>query len=209
MNLALEIERVFGSKAFVRPLFYSYPGGLRFELSEGSGVIEQFLSALRKSTQICSDIFVGETTLVACLRIHSGSNPFAHRAAIHALRSAGIDIPAERSVWSEEIDPGEWYCENESEHWVNVAFEAPITLLQAFLWCALAKDFSVIQPKPRCNFYLFNLKKHVMVFPYDDRGMDVVGPNTALLLQLYRHYHAHLLDYDRPVMDITFAKHVI
>ncbi len=33
--------------------------------------------------------------------------------------------------------------------------------------------------------------------------------NTALLLQLYRHYHAHLLDYDRPVMDITFAKHVI
>nr|WP_259641718.1 DUF3885 domain-containing protein [Pseudomonas salomonii] len=46
-----------------------------------------------------------------------------------------------------------------------------------------------------------------MIFPYDDRGMDVVGPNTDLLLQLYRHHHAYLLDYDRPVMDITFTKH--
>ncbi|WP_147473155.1 MULTISPECIES: hypothetical protein [Pseudomonas] len=123
MNLELEIERVFGGKAFVRPLFYSYPGGLRFALSETGGVIEQFLSALQKSTKICSDVFVGETALVACLRIHSGSNQFAHRAAIQALRSAGIDIPTERSVWSEEIDPAEWYCENDPEYWINVAFE--------------------------------------------------------------------------------------
>lgn len=207
MNLELEIERVFGGKAFVRPLFYSYPGGLRFALSETGGVIKQFLSALQKSTKICSDVFVGETALVACLRIHSGSNRFAHRAAIHALRSAGIDIPTERSVWSEEIDPAEWYCENDPEYWINVAFEAPVNLLQAFLWCALAKDFAVIQPKPICDFYLFNLKKRVMIFPYDDRGMDVVGPNTDLLLQLYRYHHAYLLDYDRPVMDITFTKH--
>jgi len=63
MNLELEIERVFGGKAFVRPLFYSYPGGLRFALSETGGVIEQFLSALQKSTKICSDVFVGERRL--------------------------------------------------------------------------------------------------------------------------------------------------
>ncbi|MGY2337685.1 DUF3885 domain-containing protein [Pseudomonas sp. SDO5532_S415] len=209
MNLELEIGSVFGGKAFVRPLFYSYPGGLRFELSEIGGAIEQFLSALRKSTKICSDIFAGETTLVACLRIHSGSNPFAHRAVIHDLRSAGIEIPTKRSVWRDEIDPSEWYCENEPEYWINAAFEAPVTLLQAILWCALAKDFAVIQPKPRCDFYLFNLKQRIVAFPYDDRGMDVIGPNTSLLLQLYRRHHADLLDHDRPLMDITFAKHAI
>lgn len=205
MNLQLEIERIFGGKAFARPLFYSYPGGLRFELSEAGGVIEKFLTAVRKSTEICSDIFHDDATLVACLRVYSGSNRFAHRPLIHALRSAGINIPAERSVWSEEIDPEEWFCEREPEYWVNMAFEAPATLLQAFLWCALARDFAAIQPKPNCVLYLLNLKKHVMVFPYDDRGMDVVGPNKDLLSQLYRLHHTYLLNYDRHTMDTTFA----
>ncbi|MHA3737135.1 DUF3885 domain-containing protein [Pseudomonas sp. Eth.TT006] len=206
MNLQLEIDRIFRGKAFARPLFYSYPGGLRFELSETGGVIEQFLTALRKSTEICSDIFLDDATLVACLRIHSGSNRFAHRPLIHALRSAGVNIPKERSVWSEEIDPEEWFCAREPEYWINIAFEAPATLLQALLWCALARDFAAIQPKPNCVLYLLNLKKHVMVFPYDDRGMDVVGPNKGLLSQLYRLHHTYLLDYDRHTMDTTFAE---
>ncbi|HEX4551195.1 MULTISPECIES: DUF3885 domain-containing protein [unclassified Pseudomonas] len=205
MNLQLEIERIFEGKAFARPLFYSYPGGLRFALSETGGVIEQFLTALRKSTRICSDIFLDDATLVACLRVHSGSNRFAHRPLIHALRSADINIPTECSIWSEDIDPQEWFREREPEYWINIAFEAPATQLQAFLWCALARDFSAIQPKPNCVLYLFNLKKHVMVFPYDDRGMDVVGPNKDLLLQLYRLHHTYLLDYDRHTMDTTFS----
>lgn len=48
VNLQIEVERIFGCNTFARPLFYSYPGGLRFELSE-SGVIDQFLTALRKA----------------------------------------------------------------------------------------------------------------------------------------------------------------
>lgn len=112
MNLQLEIERIFGVK-HLPGHFLFYPGGLRFELSETGGVIEQFLTALRKSAKICSDIFLDDATLVACLRVHSGSNRFAHRPLIHALRSAGINIPTECSVWSEEIDPEEWFCERE------------------------------------------------------------------------------------------------
>ena len=112
MNLEFEVERIFGGKAFVRPLFYSYPAGLHFALYEIGGVIEQFVLALQKSTKNCSEVFAGETTLVVCLRIHSGSNQFTHRSWIHALRSAGIDTPTERSIWSETIDLAKWYCEN-------------------------------------------------------------------------------------------------
>ncbi|MBY8934850.1 DUF3885 domain-containing protein [Pseudomonas fluorescens] len=205
MNLRDKIERTFQGKAFARPLFYSCPGGLRFELSETGGIIEQFLTALRKSTTICSDIFADAETFVVCLRTHSGSHGFMHRAAIRAFRSAGIDIPPERSIWSEEIDVEEWYCEEEPEYWINIAFEAPITSVQAFLWCALAKDFGAIEPNPHCDVYLFNLPKQVMVLPYDDRGMDVVGLNAPLLSQLYERHNQYLLDYDRSAMDVTFA----
>lgn len=206
MNLRFEIERIFGDTAFARPLFYAYPGGLRFELSETGGVIEQFLTALRKSTTICSDIFIDAPTLVACLRLHSGTNRFAHRPVIRARRSAGITLPAQCTVWSEEIDPQDRCCESEPEYWINLAFEAPMPLLQAFLWCALARDFGAIQPSPDCTLRLFNLNRQVMVFPYDDRGMDVVGPNKALLSQLYRKHHAYLLEYDRQAMDATFTE---
>jgi hypothetical protein len=41
MQLQKEIEAIFEGKAFLRPLFYSYPGGLRFELSEGGSAIEE------------------------------------------------------------------------------------------------------------------------------------------------------------------------
>ncbi|WP_236194728.1 DUF3885 domain-containing protein [Pseudomonas glycinae] len=205
MNLHLEIERIFTDQAFARPLFYSCPGGLRFELSETGGMIEQFLLALRKSTEICADIFIGESTLVTCLRFHSVGQRFAHRPLLQSLRSAGIEIPSERSIWSERTDPDDWFCESEPEYWINLAFEAPARWLQALLWCALATDFGAIAPNPRCAVYLFNLKAGVMVFPYDDRGMDVVGPNKALLSRLYHRHQAYLLDYDRSAMDADFA----
>jgi len=205
VNLHLEIERIFTDQAFARPLFYSCPGGLRFELSETGGMIEQFLLALRKSTEICADIFNGESTLVTCLRFHSVGQRFAHRPLLQSLHSAGVEIPSERSIWSERTDPDDWFCEGEPEYWINLAFETPARLLQALLWCALAADFEAIAPNPRCAVYLFNLKAGVMVFPYDDRGMDVVGPNKALLSRLYHRHQTYLLDYDRPAMDADFA----
>jgi hypothetical protein len=177
VTLKHKIWQTFGGKAFVRPLFYSYPGGLRFALSETGNSIEQFLLALRKATTICRDIFVAEDSLVISLRAHSGSKPFGHRGVLGSLRSAGIHIPAQRWIWSEEIDRDEWFSEVEPEYWIYLAFEAPVSLLETLLWCALAKDFQAIRPRPPCDFYLFNLKKSILVFPYDDRGMDVVGPN--------------------------------
>ena len=41
--------------------------------------------------------------------------------------------------------------------------------------------------------------------PYDDRGMDVIGPNHALLADLYHRFNERLLDYDRARMDGFFA----
>jgi len=205
MNLQLEIERIFGCNTFARPLFYSYPGGLRFELSESGGVIDQFLTPLRKATRICNDIFHGEDELVVCMRTYSYGSHFIHRPVLRALRSAGILIPSTRSIWREDIAADEWYSEDQPEYWINVAFKLPISRLETLLWGALAKDLAPIQPQFNCILYLFNLPQGVMVFPYDDRGMDVVGPNETLLRQLYCQHQKYLLDYDRAGMDSTFA----
>ena len=82
---------------------------------------------------------------------------------------------------------------------------SPISHLDTLLWGALAKDLAPIQPQFNCILYLFTLPQGVMVFHYDDRGIDVVGPNETLLRQLYCQHQEYLLDYDRPEMDRMFA----
>lgn len=129
-----------------------------------------------------------------------------HRKVCRALRSAGIHIPAQRWIWAEETDRDEWCSEFEPEYSIYLAFNAPVSLTDTLLWCALSKELPPIEPRPLCDVYLFSLKKSILVFPYDDRGMDVVGPNGEFLSTLYETHQAYLLDYDRASMDKTFSK---
>ncbi len=205
MKLQHDIERIFGRGCFTRPVYYNYPGGLRFELSEAGGAIEQFITALRKATQVCSDVFRDQQSVVVCLRAHSNVIAETSRQVVRALRDAGISIPRERSLWRAPIESDDWWDEHTPEFWINLAFAVPVDRLQALLWCALATDFP-IEPNPSCMLFLFNLPQQLMVWPYDDRGMDVVGPNHALLSQLYHQHNRYLLDYDRDEMDRVFAE---
>ncbi len=200
MNYRQQIETQFLGKAFDRPLFYSYPVGLRFELSEGGDFLEQFLTALRKATEICTDIFVGD--IVVCLRVYmwQTSNCFAYRSILRGLEAAGICIPKDKEIWLEPTQrPSE-----EPHWWVHVAFQVPSVLLSNVLWCAVAREFSSIQPNPGCQIYLFDLQNKLMVWVYDDRGMDVVGENHQALKGLYTKFSGYLLEYDRQKMDTVF-----
>ncbi len=206
MGFRDEIETIFSGKAFIRPLFYNYRGGLKFELSEGETVLEAFLLAMQKATEICSSIFSNFEPMTVCLRVHTFSNRFYHRVKLANLKAAGIIVPKHREIWLEPISKEGRFEESEPEWWLNVAFEVSPRLIQNFLWCALAQDFGFIRPKADCLVYLFNLKSELMVWAYDDRGMDVVGPNKIALEKLYDKHSSYLLDHDRAVMDATFAK---
>ena len=202
-SIQSRIAETFDGKAFLRPLFYTYPGGLRFELSEGGSAITQFLCALQKATRICAGIFSAAEPITVCFRAHSYG--FSHRSAIRELRDVGIRIPRQREFWLELV-PTDERCQDEDEEdewWINLAFETTLDLLPNLLWCAFAQDFA-IRPCPRCCVYLFELKTGVLVMPYDDRGMDVVGPNHTKLKALYDTFNANLLDYNRKAMQATF-----
>jgi Domain of unknown function (DUF3885) len=205
VSFSNQIETLFQGKAFERPLFYKHPGGLRFGLSETGSHLEQFLTALRKAMTVCADVFPTGSTLTLCVRLHTKSNPFAHRTEIRELRNAGLHIPKTREVWLEPINPSDWFEASEPEWWLNAVFEVPLELMQNILWCAMATEIGTIKPNPGCLLYLFNLQSGLMVWPYDDRGMDVVGPNHEVLAGLYVKHSRWLLEHDRAVMDAVFA----
>ena len=204
MHLRNQIEERFGSALFEQPLFYCYPNGLRFGLSEGKTYIEQFLVALRKALAVSSDVFSDSDRFVLCLRAHMEGSAFSYRRILQGLQNAQIPISADRNVWSQVLPEDDWADEEEPESSIFLAFTVPVALLQNVLWCALAGDIS-IRPSLNCSVYLLNLKTSVAIFPYDDRGMDVVGPNTRVLSSLFAKHQDFLLPYDLPQMQSTFG----
>lgn len=205
MDLRGEIERVFGRSLFERPLFYCYPDGLRFELAEGDTALQRFLSAHRKALLIAQDAFRGSIQFAVCLRGRTREGGgFDCRQLLHELRAAQIPVPTGRAFWADAVDPDDWTDEEEPQVDLTLAFVAPVSLLPNVLWCALASDLG-ISPKLQCSVYLLNLQAGVALFPYDDRGMDVVGPNRSALQQLYTQHRPLLLPYDLPQMQSTFG----
>lgn len=63
-----------------------------------------------------------------------------------------------------------------------------------------------IRPKARWldSIHIADVQKRLALTVYDDRGMDVFGPNGPTLSSLYRKFNPWLLDYDRAEMDAKF-----
>ena len=101
------------------------------------------------------------------------------------------------------------WTETSVEDWgdaerVFVAFRVDRDRIRRLLWGALAADLC-IRPRLLCEVYLADVERGVLAHPYDDRGMDVIGPDKALLKELYDRFNAYLLDYDRARMDARFG----
>lgn len=200
------IQTIVG-RPYRHALFYDFPGGLRFALSEDGSALDQVLTALRKATFICEDIFRGEEKMLVHLRAFAPRSRFGLRQMLRELHVAGIVIPTDREIWLESDDqPEEAVQDADKCRWVCCAFEVPTAKLPNLLWCAITTDFgSSLRPNPHCQVYLLNANKGIVVHPYDDRGMDVISARTPTLAGLYARYNDLLLDYDMERMRQTFA----
>lgn len=201
MNFRRKIQEIIGS-TYRHALFYNFPGGLRFELSEGSSPLDQALSALRKASIVCDDVFSGEERILVHLEAWAPTSRFGLRAMLRELKVAGVPVPKVREVWFDVEEQDE--DDDEDLRLLCCAFEIPTTKLQNLIWCAITSDLGSLRPKPRCRVYLLNLSNSLVVHPYDDRGMDVIGQNKSALSELYKRHSDLLLRYDIEAMRQTF-----
>lgn len=199
MSFRAMIYRLTGARSYRHALFYQFPGGLRFKLSEGGSPLDQVLTGLRKSTVICNDIFSPGEPVLVHLQTFVQSSRFELRRVLRALSVAGVALPEDHDVWCDNQDD-----DDSAGIWVHCAFEASSAKMPNLLWCALVSDFNCLHPSPRCRVYLIHPKSGVLVHPYDDRGMDVICLQSSVLAPLYQKHNEWLLDHDRDVMDATF-----
>lgn len=204
MKYRQHIETLANGQPYRHALFYKLPGGLRFLMADECYSFAGVLSALRKASIVCDDVFAGSATILVHLQRYATPSRFDMRATLRQLALAGIAIPRAREIWA-ELAPPDYPGDDDENWWINAVFELPQSHLASLLWCAFATNFWQLRPNPHCLVYLINPASGLIVNPYDDRGMDVVGNNHAALRQLYLKHRDWLFAYDLEAMDSTFA----
>jgi hypothetical protein len=186
----------FGKNSFQNAIFYSNEHSLRFELSEGESYVNMFTSALNKSTQVIEAIFEKSAEISICLAF-PGDSYLSNLSVFKELKKLQIEIPKENFKLREWVEDDEW---NRN----YLFFSIKSSQLHKVLFGKLATELGV-SPSFWFDLYIFDINLGVLVHPYDDRGMDVVGTNKPLLKRLYNRFNSMLLNYDMVKMRESFG----
>ena len=198
VSIKQQIENTFGDKSLDHALFYNHEGSLRFELSLGPSYVEMFLQAYEKAKKIIDFTFSKSNSLCVCLAFVCEGRFISSLSTFRSLRDCQIEIPSHYEAWQKSY-PDDEYTRT------FIAFQVDNSELPKFLWGTFANELG-IRPRSKCKLYIYDTDLGVMAHPYDDRGMDLIGPNKSLLKSVYDDFGSYLLDYDRAEMDRFFKK---
>lgn len=138
--------------------------------------------------------------LVVVLTTFNGDTPRENRALFRSLRRCGVPVGQPRAWWTESYQDG-WMDQPDPRFYA--AFACGREALHRLLWGALARELGV-RPRLAGDLFIADPARGLVLHPYDDRGMDVIGPRDALL-DLYHRFNEQLLEDERPRMDAFFA----
>lgn len=203
------IDAAFGWRGFPDAMFYHAPFGLRFELGSDLAMGPlRFMQAIDRARAVAATLFSRSETLVAFVSIAGEERTTRrHSAALQQLQRIGFPHPFGSSAKVPQTDLG-----NIAEvggglfrHWYAAEFTNDAAAVSALLWASVAREMD-IQPRARWlgTIHIADIQERLALTVYDDRGMDVVGPNGPALSSLYRKFGPWLLDYDRAEMDAKF-----
>jgi hypothetical protein len=88
-------------------------------------------------------------------------------------------------------------------------FDNDPALVDAILWANIASELGVT-PKAHWlpRIFISDFERRLILFAYDDRGMDVIAMAREPLQPIYDQFGDWLLDHDRARMDTHFATHL-
>jgi hypothetical protein len=100
--------------------------------------------------------------------------------------------------YPQSFQPGRWnrVCAS------TIAARIPHALI---LKAISNQHFPLRKPVIYGDTYFLNQRTGIIFNMYNDRGVDITGPDTENLRPIYDHHTALLLEYDREKMDAVFA----
>ena len=185
------------------------PYRLRFELNQGGTYVNMFTSSYDRARRLARAALPSEqviAVIAACpnptAELGAEWRGWAGRAAYDVLAEMGVPAAPSNAAWVGNIYPdGEDPEAHPREHRaVSVTWDQADILL----WNQIAHDIGVTPQAPVLS-KLVDVERGVVVYAYDDRGMDIVALSPDPIAGLYSRFDTWLLDYDRPRMAEAFA----
>jgi hypothetical protein len=204
-----KIEEAFGWRGFPDALFYQSEHALRFELA---GDVEEgalrLVRAMERARAVVDEVFTGSESLTAIVSQYDGERRTSRgAAAFKTLTKIGFRASFGRPDRAFQGDENyiAQFGEDLCRYWYASDFQKTDDSLAALIWAALGAELP-IAPKARWigSIYIVDFERKIVVWPYDDRGLDVLAPNGSILRPLYHRLNGWLLDYDREAMDAKF-----
>tara|TARA_A100001391_G_scaffold94923_1_gene62869 strand:+ start:471 stop:1097 length:627 start_codon:yes stop_codon:yes gene_type:complete len=205
VSLAEHVISLFGEEAFSkRPTFYNVEGALRFELGVGDDRASYMSTALHRLHALLDDLGFKDHPIGIAAYYYTYDSTADEQAP--PLHQQILPFARELRCWEEMK-----FCRSNflrfsndedcffAYHFGQIADNKD--RLSTWINQHLMRGF---EPSNLPLLMLFSLDLGIMINPYDDRGMDVFGPNRDLLELLYTKRNGWLLDYDREQMDAIY-----
>lgn len=204
------IQDIFGVEQLPDGIFYEFPWGLRFNLSNvdtstGTRHLERFLEALDRAKTITRACLAkSEKITVLFSRLGPEKPGRAMNDAIAQLDDIGFNSAGLHYLGAVKQSEDEWEAWRYN-HWYACELSVAWLEIDKLLWNCTAKDMGIRPCAELGKIYLADLEQRLIVHVYDDRGMDVVAMDKAAIKPLYSDLNSWLLDYDRNAMDKKFS----
>lgn len=202
-----------------RPLFYKNTLALRFEI--GSPDIRiwtdpqrkcynetYFSNALARALTIFESAFSPDDDMSVVYQIFSdGRRKIKKQSFIYQQikkkPNKTIKLTDHRELYADQLSYKQECWRRSTISGLKTADLKVENLLSAILNTDFGKDRN---PRLRGECYFVNHSKNLVLFMYDDRGMDIVAAERSALVPIYNEHQQWILDYDRPQIERIFAE---
>ncbi|GAB3227853.1 hypothetical protein GCM10027346_11680 [Hymenobacter seoulensis] len=200
--LAQFLWRQYPSLRLAAPLFHNWPIYLRFDLQDDALATSDdayFQEVVRRASLLFQAVFAPTDSVLV---VYQYSRYKRHRLRnsnflIQQLSVRKADVHFQRIVYPHFFAPHQW----SRAHFVTSASQIP----HAAILAAIANQDFCRTPALHGQVFFLNQRTGLAFHMYDDRGLDILGPDAESLLHLYEAYNELILDYDRTRITALFT----
>ncbi|MBX0292078.1 DUF3885 domain-containing protein [Hymenobacter sp. HSC-4F20] len=197
------LQQHYPSLRLSSPLFYSWPFGLRFDLQHehlSTSEDAYFQEVVRRASLLFQATFASNDPVVVVHQEWRHKRPRI-RNSNYLLQQ--LSIPKAAIHFQRIANPYSYG----STKWMRAHFSLSASQVPyPSIFAAIGnQDFGNRKPVLHGDTFFLNQRTSLIFYMYDDRGLDIIGPDVASLRYLYEEFNELILDYDRPQIDALFA----
>ena len=209
------LQNRFPDLKIQKPLFYSWPIGIRYEIGPENIALWQdqnkttlnevyFQQSLERAIKIFERAFQASDDIAIIYQQYSDGRRRIRKRdyvfkQVRGLKSNNIIFSDVRNIYKLEFKSHCW-----KRAYISKITVKDINYKNIFI-SQTNTDFSTRIPSMSGECFFINMSKDLILNLYDDRGMDVIATSPETLRGLYSEFNEWILDYDRDQIDKVFS----